>query len=68
VEDPWAWYHNINDNDEDDDDEEIEEESKRRHCFFLLSFWCLMPKGEKKFSSIYLVSLAYALLFSQIVV
>jgi hypothetical protein len=30
--------------------------------FFLLSFWCLIPKGEKKFSSVYLVSLAYVLL------
>jgi hypothetical protein len=52
VEDPWAWYHNANG--DDDDDDELEEESEWRLCFlFLLSFWCLMPKEEKK---IYLFS------------
>jgi hypothetical protein len=28
VKDPWAWYHNTDDNGEDDDDYEIEEETK----------------------------------------
>jgi hypothetical protein len=28
IEDPWAWYHNADDNGEDDDDDEIKEESK----------------------------------------
>jgi hypothetical protein len=50
VEDPWAWYRNGSGEDED----EIEEESEWRPLLFLLSFGCLMLKGEKIFTSYYI--------------